>query len=72
MNKDEAIKIVLDKYPRYTVDNVTETDDYYLVSISAKERFKNSLIKPIACDDGLKAVDKKTGIVFTYNPIKHG
>lgn len=72
MNKDEAIKIVLDKYQNYTVDKVTETDEYYLVSISNNEKFKNAILKPISCDDGLKAVDKKTGIVFTYNPIKHG
>lgn len=72
MNKDKAVQIVMDKYPNYTVDKVTETDDYYLISISDKEKFKNTIVKPIAYDDGLKAVNKVTGSIFTYNPIKHG
>ena len=72
MNKDEAIKIVMDKYPNRTIDKVTETDNYYLISISDKEKIKNDNIKPIVCDDGLKAVNKATGSIFTYNPIKHG
>lgn len=72
MNRDKAVKIVMDKYPNHTIDKVTETDNYYLVSISDKETFENAIVKPVAYDDGLKAVDKKSGQIFTYNPIKHG
>ena len=75
MNKDEAINIVISKYPTKVIDKVSETDNYFLISISPKrnnEGDDDSVLFPTVCDDGLKAVDKKTGKVFTYNPIRHG
>ena len=71
MKKEEAIKIITDKYPDRNIDKVTETDKYFLISISRKGIFEDNVIKPMVCDDGLKAVDKKTKQVFTYNPILH-
>ena len=71
MKKEEAMKLIMDKYPNHTVDKVTETGKYFLISISRKGAFENSFFKPVMFDDGLKAVDKTNGQIFTYNPILH-
>jgi len=72
MNKEEAVRLVMSKYPYRVVDKVTETDKYFLVSIMSKPTKQNVIIRPVAYDDGLIAVDKTTKQVFTYNPIRHG
>ena len=71
MNREEATSLVVSKYPDRYVDNVTETDKYFLVSIVSNTVKQNVIIRPISCDDGLIAVDKNTKEVFTYNPIRH-
>lgn len=71
MNKEEAIRLVIAKYPDRDIDKVVETDKYFLVSMLPKQKNLNSLITPIPYDDGLKAVDKSTKQIFTYNPIRH-
>ena len=71
MNKEEAIRLVMSKYPDRDVDKVTETDKYFVVSIMSKEAQRNVIIRPVSYDDGLIAVDKTTKQVFTYNPIRH-
>ena len=71
MNKEEAISLVISKYPNRDIDKVTETDEYFLVSIMPKENTANVIIRPVSYDDGLLAVDKNTKEVFTYNPIRH-
>lgn len=71
MNKEEAIKLIMSKFPDRDIDKITETGKYFLVSIMSKQKNQNGLIKTMSVDDGLKAVDKETKEVFTYNPIKH-
>ena len=70
MKKEEAIKIITDKYPNHIVDEINENNKYFLISIISK-KYKDFAIKPLICDDGLKAVEKNTGKVFTYNPVLH-
>lgn len=71
MNKEEAIRLVMSKYPDRDVEKVTETDKYFLVSMMSKQTKRNVIIRPVSYDDGLMAVDKTTKEVFTYNPIRH-
>ncbi len=71
MNKEEAVRLVMSKYPDRDVDKVTETDKYFLVSIMSKQTNRNVIVRPVSYDDGLIAVDKTTKEVFTYNPIRH-
>lgn len=71
MNKDEAINIVMSKYPDREIDNITETDKYFIVNTLPKQKNKNQAIRLVPLNDGLKAVDKKTKQIFTYNPIRH-
>ena len=71
MTREKAIERVMNKYPNYNIDDVSETDKYFLISISRKGIFENAIIKPVMVDDGLKAIDKISGQVFTYNPILH-
>lgn len=72
MKKEEAIQLILDKYPNHEIDKVTETKNYFLIAISPKSVKNETIIKPVSCDDGLKAVTKANGKIFTYNPIRHG
>ena len=70
MKKGEAVVLIMAKYPNHIIDKVTETEKHFLVSIYHK-KYKNSEgIRPKIVDDGLKAVDKKTKEIFTYNPIR--
>lgn len=71
MNKEEAIKLIMSKFPDRDIDKITETGKYFLVSVMSKQKNQNGLIKTMSVDDGLKAVDKETKQVFTYNPIRH-
>lgn len=72
MKQEEAIRLVLDKYPNHEVDKVTETENYFLVAISPKRKQNIGIVKLATYDDGLKAVDKVKKDVFTYNPLRHG
>jgi hypothetical protein len=72
MKKENAVKIIVDKFPNHDIVKVTETKKYFLVGILPKMKKTASIIRPIPCNDGLMAVDKATGGVFTYNPIRHG
>lgn len=71
MNKEEAIKLIMSKFPNRDIDKITETGKYFLISVMSKQKNQNGLIKTMSIDDGLKAVDKETKEVFTYNPIRH-
>ena len=71
MKKEEAIKMIMSKYPNHNVDEVSETNKYFLISISRNNKVENNVFKPTTFDDGLKAVDKTNGQIFTYNPILH-
>lgn len=68
MKQEEAIKLVRSKYPNHNIGQVTETDEYFVINILPKN---NDTDIPI-CDNSLKAVNKETKSIFTYNPIKHG
>lgn len=72
MNKEKAIAIVASKYPDKDIETVTETDKYFLISIIPKRNVQDDSTVLPQSDDGLKAVDKSTGQIFTYNPIRHG
>lgn len=72
MKKEEAMKLILEQYPNHEIDKVTETEKYFLIAISPKNAHKSGLIKPVICNDGLKAVVKADGKIFTYNPIRDG
>lgn len=72
MKKEEAIKIVKKKYPGKEIDKVTETTNYFLIEVISTKKLSSVHLRPVALDDGLKAVDKANGRVFTYNPIRHG
>lgn len=72
MRKEEAVKLISKKYPNYSIDKITETKNYFLIAISPKNLYKVDGIKLTICDDGLKAVTKADGKIFTYNPIRHG
>lgn len=72
MKREEAMELIMKKYPNHEIDKVTETKNYFLVAISPKSVRKIDGIKPMICDDGLKAVTKTDGTIFTYNPIRHG
>ena len=71
MNKEEAIRLVRSAYPDKDIEKVTETGKYFLVSLLPKSSNRNDVIRLAPFDDGLKAVDKATKKVFTYNPIRH-
>lgn len=68
MKQEEAIKLVMSKYPNHDIGQVTETNEYFVINILPK----NSGADIPICDDGLKAVNKATKSIFTYNPIIHG
>lgn len=72
MTNKEAIDLVLKDNPDMDVDKVTETTNYFIVSIFPKNMRRKDGIDLEICDDGLKAVDKKTKKIFTYNPMVHG
>lgn len=73
MKKEEAIDIIKAKYPDKEIGKVTENDDYFIINILPKNSSAGeSIITLVSYDDGLRAVHKETGNVFTYNPIKHG
>lgn len=72
MKKEEAIKLVSDKYPDHKIDKVTENTKYFIISISKNKKIPDDMyVNTVECDDGLKAVDKVTKKIFTYNPILH-
>ena len=71
MTKEEAIKITLTKFKNRIVDKVTETDKYFLINLVGKGSKAEGVTVLEPFNDGLKAVDKQTKEVFTYNPIRH-
>lgn len=71
MKKEEAIALIMSKYPNHDIEKVTETNKYFLVSIFPKIENASARIRPVLINDGLKAVDKETKEIFTYNPILH-
>jgi hypothetical protein len=72
MTKQEAIDLITAKYPTFDVDRVTETNRYFLISIIPKTLSARHKDRPMPYEDGLKAVNKQTKEIFTYNPIRHG
>ena len=71
MLKEEAIRLVQTAYPGKDIGTVTETDKYFLVSLIPKMTNSRNVMRLNPYNDGLKAVDKATKKVFTYNPIRH-
>lgn len=71
MIREEAMKLVSKEYPDMELGKVTETKKYFVIHISPKNAPKLNGVELDVCDDGLKAVDKKTGQMFTYNPMLH-
>lgn len=69
MQQEEAIALIKSKYPSYDIGQVTETDEYFVINILPKN---STDADPAICNDGLKAVNKETKSIFTYNPIIHG
>lgn len=69
MKKEEAISLVKVHCPKRVIGNVIETSKYFLVN--TMDRTEPAFLTPTPYDDGLKAVDKETKEVFTYNPIRH-
>lgn len=70
MNVNDVMKLVNEKYPDYTIEKITSVEKYFLVGCNDKGTKRNKLFKmAIPCDDKLLAVDKKTGDIFTYNPV---
>lgn len=72
MVQAEAIRLIKRKYPDKHIEKVTETKNYFLVSVISKTSNDPDVIIPPSYDDGLKAVDKQTKKIFTYNPIRDG
>ncbi len=78
MQQVEAINLIKSKYPNNDIGQVTETDEYFIINILPKRNNTDTLgteydiIESPMCDDCLKAVNKETKSIFTYNPIKHG
>lgn len=71
MNKEDAIRLVRSAYPDKDIGKIRETDRYFLVSVLPRSSNRNGVVRLALFDDGLKAVDKATKKVFTYNPIRH-
>lgn len=72
MKQEEAVNIIASKYPNKDIDKVIETEHYFLVSLVPKNDPESELIRLTPCDDGLKAIEKSSKKIFTYNPIRHG
>ena len=72
MKREEAVSLIMTKYPDHDIDKVTETERYFLISLLPKGNHRPDGIKLISCDDGLKAVVKETKQILTYNPIRDG
>lgn len=70
MTKGEAIVLIMAKYPNHIIEKITETEKYFLISIYNKKYKTEGTVRPMIMNDGLKAVDKKTKQIFTYNPIR--
>lgn len=69
MNKEEAIQLVMNNFPDRDIGTVSENENYFLVNTLSKK--KSGILRLVQYNDGLKAVDKKTKQIFTYNPIRH-
>ena len=71
ISKEEVIKLVNSKYPGRYIEKVTENDKYFLISLVRRKSDDPEFTIINGCDDGLKAVDKNTKEIFTYNPLRH-
>lgn len=72
MTRKEAVILITKKYPDRVIDKITETENFFLISMIRKKRTKSDFYINIEVDDFLKAIDKRTMKIFTYNPIIHG
>ena len=72
MKKEDAVKIFTESFPDYDIGKITETKSYFLISVVPKNRRPSTNPRLVTFSDGLKAVDKVSGRIFTYNPIRHG
>lgn len=69
---EEAKKIFLENCPNSRAGRITETDEYFIIEELPIDDLPEGAIRLVRFDDSLKAVDKETGQIFTYNPIRHG
>lgn len=60
---EEACRIISEKYPNEVITIAVEYDDYYVINTEYPNM--NDLIR------NPHAVDKKTGRIFTFNPLMH-
>lgn len=72
MTQKEAVSLIVKKYPDRVIDKITETKNFFLISMVRKKRTKTGMHVNVEVDDFLKAIDKRTMKIFTYNPIRHG
>ena len=69
VDKKEAEQLILKKYPDHKIMNFIETNNYFVAHIVVNTPIKKGGAVMRGCDDGLKAVEKKTGTIITYNPM---
>ena len=72
MDINEKLFQISKVYSDRTIDKITETKSYFLVSLDKKGSKKPLYPALYDCDDRIVAIDKKTGDFFTYNPVIHG
>ena len=70
MQMNDAKAIINKKFPHHKIDKIKETKTYFLVHIIPEGKSNTMFKMSLSCDDSLMAVDKRTGKVFTYNPIR--
>lgn len=69
MSKEEAIRLIKIAYPNKEIGNVVEKEKYFVIELLPKMP-GNGFLRPVTSDDGLKGVEKQTGKIFTYNPMR--
>ena len=68
---EEAKKIFSENCPNSQIGRIKETDRYFIFEEVPIDDLPEGCIRVTMFNDGLKAVDKETGQIFTYNPIRH-
>lgn len=72
MDKNEALRHIKNKFPNRVITGLSETNKYFIIETVDKRNITDDGTIVPTMDDGLKAIDKRTKEVFTYNPLLHG
>ncbi len=72
MTENEAVRLVQNKFPNRIIVQVTEANKYFLLDTVDRKNVRDDGSVIPAMDDGLKAINKTTREIFTYNPMIHG